>query len=171
MKKVLIALLFVLLALCLVSCGGNDPKNPASGSGSGNGSGSGSGSGGGGGSAFGGGVDDITWNETAKVLSINFKDRTWVSLSVATNYVTIALTTGDGSTLDCDRVMIQGAATAFSDPLRYDDGVSFTGAKDEGYLPETANNWAVDFTKGANEDVVFSFVIPKEKTAKVLAAM
>lgn len=165
MKKIvkngLIAILVVLLALCLVSCGGNDPKNPVSGGGAG----------GGGGSAFGGGVDDITWNETGKVLSIDFKDGTWVSLSVATNYVTIALTTGDGSTLDCDRVMIQGAATAFSDPLGYDDVVTFTGAKDEGYLPETANNWAVDFTKGANEDVVFSFVIPKEKTAKVLAAM
>lgn len=165
MKKIVkngfIAILVVLLALCLVSCGGNDPKNPASGGGSG----------GGGGFAFGGGVDDITWLETAKALSIDFKDGTWVSLSVATNYVTIALTTGDGSTLDCDRVMIQGAATAFSDPLGYDDVVTFTGAKDEGYLPETANNWTVDYTKGANETVVFSFVIPKEWTTKVLAAM
>lgn len=129
-----------------------------------------SGGGGSGGFAFGGGVDDITWNEASKVLSIDFKDGTWVTLSVASNYVTIALTTGDGSTLDCDRVMIQGAATAFSDPLG-DDDVTFTGAKDEGYLPETANNWTVDYTKGANETVVFSFVIPKEWTTKVLAAM
>ena len=149
MKNGLIAMLFVLLALCFVSCGGNDSK---------------------GGSGNGGSTEaDFLWTDITKTLSVFLEDDNNVTILINQNIVTVTLFTSDGSKPDYDTLMIQGASTEFNDCSAQATYVQFTGNEDN--LPTTAGNWAVDFTKSSDSTVLYSFTIPKEYTTKMLAAL
>lgn len=86
-KNGLIVILVVLLALCLVSCGGNEPDSPIPDPGPGDN-----------GSGASGDIDDIEWIENTNTLRIDFNDGTWVTINVGTTGVSIGFTSGDGST-------------------------------------------------------------------------
>lgn len=158
-KNGLIAILVVLLALCLVSCGGNEPDSPIPDPGpGGNGSG-----------ASGGGIDDIEWIENTNTLSIDFNDGTWVTINVGTTGVSIGFTSGDGSTPVYDRAMFQGGTTEFDNPTVGTNNLDFSGDAD--YLPASAGNWTLDFTCSTDATVIFSLTIPTEYTTYIRNAI
>lgn len=161
LKSGLITVLFLLFALCFVSCGGKEPNDPTGGSGTG-------------GSSTGGDAT-FNWIDVSKILSAYFDDGSTVTIVVAPTgsgegIITVTYIPGDAITLNYDTLMIDGASTEFSDPsvLQY-QSVTFTGNQDN--LPETAGNWSVNFTNSSDPNVLFSFIIPKEYTTKLLAAL
>ena len=157
-KNGLIAILVVLLALCLVSCGGNEPDSPIPDPGPG-----------GNGSGASGGIDDIEWIPNTKVLSVDFNDGTCVTIHIASSQVAIGFTSGDGSTPVYDRAMFQSGTTAFDNPTVGTDNQDFYGDAD--YLPASAGNWTLDFTCSTDTTVIFSFTIPTEYTTYIRNAI
>lgn len=155
LKSGLITVLFLLFALCFVSCGGEVPNDPTGGSST-------------------GGDATFNWIDVSKILSAYFDDGSTVTIVVAptgsgADVITVTLIPGDEITRNYDTLMIDGASTEFSAHSVIENSVQFTGNEDN--LPETAGNWSVNFTNSSDPNVLFSFIIPKEYTTRLLAAL